>query len=411
MPAKLYFRLPILLLACIWLPCVVYAQNGTITGKVIRADGKAPLAKVSVFLSNATVGATTDEDGNFTLRNIRPGQYDLVATSVGYEDFTQQILVGATPITLNIELKQRVMQLQDVIVTNNVNWKANYAMFLTEFFGTSAYARQCKISNPHDLVLIYSKTKRTLTALSYDFINIENKALGYRIKFLLKDFKSDKLNNIISWQGRVLYEELPGTDAQKKLWEQRRQDIYYGSAMQFFRSLVDGNFDKNGFVMRILARRPNPERPPDAVIQRKLDKFDGVNRDSVQYWYNKYQLQKYFDNLYRDPIRVDQVVKETDRKGIYVMGFPECLYVTYTKKHETQDFKDIYRPLDWENFETSVVTLNTPYILFDNNGSVVTSPSPLFEGSWSKNKIAELLPVDFVPSASYTPPYIKGAKP
>ncbi len=382
------------------------AQTGTISGKIVRADTKTPLAKVSVFLSNATVGATTDEAGNFTLRNIRPGQYDLVATSVGFEDFTQQVLVNATPIAINVEMRARVMQLEDVVVTNNDNWKANYQMFLAEFFGTSAYARQCKISNPHDLVLIYSKSKRTLTALSYDFINIENKALGYRIRFLLKNFKSDKLNNIISWQGKVLYEELPGSAAQRKIWEQRRQDIYYGSAMQFFRSLVDGNYERDGFVMRILARRPNAERPPDPVIQRKIDKFDGVNSDSLRYWVNKYQLPKYHEHLYRDPLKIEQVVKETDRQGIYGMAFPECLYVVYTKKRETQDFKDIYRPLDWENFETSVVTLYTPYILFDKNGSILSNPSPLQEGTWSKNKIAELLPVDFEPSATYTPPYI-----
>jgi hypothetical protein len=31
------------------------------------------------------------------------------------------------------------------------------------------------------------------------------------------------------------------------------------------------------------------------------------------------------------------------------------------------------------------------------NGSVISSQSTLFEGTWSKNKIAELLPVDFAP--------------
>lgn len=407
MPVNLHIRLYIVLLLGMLLPGMAYAQNGTITGKVTRADSKAPVAKVSVFLSNATVGATTDEDGNFTLRNIRPGQYDFVVTSVGFEDFSQTVLVGATPITLNVELKPKVMQLQDVIVTNNDNWKANYQMFLTEFLGTSANAKQCKILNPHDLVLIYSKTKRTLTALSYDFIDIENKALGYRIKFLLKSFKSDKLNNIISWEGRVLYQEMPGNDKQKLIWEQRRQDIYYGSNQHFFRSLVNGNYVKDGFAMYIIARRPNEQRPPEEVILRKLDKFEGINRDSMRYWYDKYQLPKYHEHLYRDPVKPEQVVQKTKQDGLYVIGFPECLYVVYTKRHEVNDYKDIYRPLDWENYETSIITLYKPYALFDSNGSVVSLQSTLFEGSWSKNKIAELLPIDFEPSASYTPPYLK----
>ena len=388
-------------------PVILLAQTGVITGRILRADTKEPLAKVSVFLSNATVGTTTSEDGTYTLRGIRSGQYDLVMTSVGYQEQTQQVLVGSQQLTINAELKPQVMQLGEVIVTDNANWKNNYAMFLTEFLGTSANARQCKITNPHDVTLIYRRSKKLLEAFSYDFINIENRALGYRVKFLLKSFKSDKLNNLISWQGRLLYEDLPGSEAQKRKWEERRQDTYYGSSLHFFRSLVSGNYAKEGFIMNILARRPNPERPPEELIQRKIDKFQMVNRDSLNHWVSLYQLQKYRETLYRQPITPDQVVHDTERKGLYAITFPECLYVIYTKKHETMDFKDIYRPLDMENFETSVVTLYKPYAVFDNNGAVVSSQSTLFEGTWSKSKVAELLPVDYVPSASYTPPYLK----
>ena len=76
---------------------------------------------------------------------------------------------------------------------------------------------------------------------------------------------------------------------------------------------------------------------------------------------------------------------------------PRLLYVTYTKKREETYFKDIYRPLDMENYETSVITLFKPYyIVFDKNGSVL-GPSPLYEGTWSKAKLANFLPVDYEP--------------
>lgn len=400
-------RLYLLFIFGMLFPGLIYAQTGTITGKVTRADTKAPLAKVSVFLSNATFGTTTAEDGTFTLRGVRPGQYDLIVTSVGYEDYMQQVLVGSQPITVNAELKQSVLQLRDVVVMTPADWKRNYEMFLTEFFGTSAYAKQCKISNPHDLTLIYRKSKKLLEAYSYDFINIENKALGYRIKFLLKSFKSDKLNNLISWQGRLLYEELPGSESQKKKWEIRRQDIFYGSNLQFYRSLVNGRFQEDGFVIRRLERKPNPLRPDEAVIQRKLDKFQGVNADSLNYWLRLYNMSRYKEYLYRQPLLPEMVVHKTDQPGLYALAFPDYLYVTYTKKREMQEFKDIYRPLDMENFETSVITLYKPYALFDANGAVVSSQSMLYEGTWSKNKIAELLPVDYIPSPGYTPPYVK----
>jgi hypothetical protein len=400
-------RIYILLYLSIILPGILLAQTGTITGKITRADTKAPIAGVSVFLSNATVGTTTANDGSYTLSGIRPGQYDLIATSVGYADFQQAVLVGKTPLNINGELKPQVLQLRDVIVTTAADWKRNYAMFLKEFFGTSAYAKQCKIANPHDLTFIYKKSRRTLEAYSYDFIDIENKALGYKIRFLLKDFKSDKINNIISWQGRILYQELPGSASQKLKWEQRRQDIYYGSNLHFFRSLANGNFDKDGFQIRILNRQHNPLRPDEELIQRKIEKFQGVNADSLNRWVALYNLSKYKEYLYREPLRPQQIIQQTAEPGLYAISFPNYLYVTYNKKREMQDFKDLYRPLDMPNYETSIITLYKPYALFDSNGSVVSSQSTLFEGTWSKNKIAELLPVDFMPSPSYTPPYLK----
>lgn len=386
------------MLCLLAVPVWLFAQ-GTISGKVINAYSKAPVGKVSVFLSNATYGTATDEDGNFTLRNIKSGQYQLVMTSVGYEDFIRTVLINGQSMTVNAELKPAVLQLRDVVVTTPADWKRNYEMFLTEFFGTSAYAKQCQILNPHDLTLIYRKSTRTLQAYSYDFVNIENKALGYKIKFLLKDFKSDRLNNIMSWEGKILYEELPGSPAQKKKWEQRRQDIYFGSSLHFYRSLVNGNFDKDGFEMRILARRPNPQRPDEAIINKKLDKFAAGPRDSSRYWYDIYNLSKYDSKLYPDHIKPEQVVQRTPEEGLFALSFPESLYVIYTKKRETQEFKDIYRPLDMPNYEVSVITLFKPfYILFDKNGAVVSLHSDMFEGTWSKNKVAELLPVDYTPS-------------
>jgi hypothetical protein len=81
---------------------------------------------------------------------------------------------------------------------------------------------------------------------------------------------------------------------------------------------------------------------------------------------------------------------------LFIISFTDCLYVIYTKRHEETDFKDIYRPLDMENFETSVLTLSEPYAVFDMNG-VVFNGAPLNEGTWSKAKLAELLPYDYSP--------------
>lgn len=388
------FYLPLLFLL---FPIVLFAQSGTITGKVARLDTKGALGKASVFLSNSSYGTSSNDDGTFTLSGVRPGQYELIVSMVGFEDYNQTILVGKDPIKINAELMPKVTQLHEVVITTNANWKRNYAMFVKAFLGESENAKKCKILNPRDISLIYHKAQKTLEAFSDEFIVIENKALGYKVKFLLKSFKWDDINSITSWEGKVLYTELPASASQKKIWEARRNDIYYGSSMHFFRSLQNATITQEGFVMMILVRKPNPERPPQELIQKKIDKFTNVNPDSLNHWITLYNLRKYDESLIREPLKETDVARSLNQPGLFAITFPQCLYVIYTKKREEMEFKDIYRPLDMPNYETSVITLYKPYALFDMNGSVVSSQSTLFEGTWSKNKVAELLPVDYVP--------------
>lgn len=380
------------------LPFSVAAQGGSIAGKVVSAGSKAAVPKASVFLSNATFGTATDDNGNFTLRGVKPGQYDLVVTTLGYEEYTQKVLVGAQGITLNIELTPKVMMMKSVTIISNADWKKNYEQFKKDFIGTTNNAKDCKVINPRVLDLIYYRKKQELQASADEFLIVENYALGYRVKYLLNNFTSNNLSRLIEYSGRILFEELPGSDAQKKKWKLKREDTYYGSAQQFYRSLYKNTLAEDGFVIYNFSRVPNPNRYPEDVIQYKFKQFKDTNRDSAVYWQRQNDVPKWAqENLMKPPIPGNRVLRSTQQEGIYVMTFPYLLYVTYTKKREETYFRDIYRPLDMENYETSVITLlQQPYVVFDMNGSVI-GPAPLYEGTWSKAKLANMLPVDYEP--------------
>jgi hypothetical protein len=252
------FCLPLLF---ILFPVLLFAQGGVISGKVVRMDTKGALGKASIFLSNSSYGTISNDDGTFTLNGVKPGQYELIVTSLGFEDFSQTVMVGKDPIKIDAQMLPKVTALHEVVITTPANWKRNYEMFLKVFLGESDNARKCKILNPHDITLVYHKSNKTLEAWSDEFIEIENRALGYKVKFLLKSFKYDEINSIISWEGKILYNEIAATAVQKRVWEAKRNDIYYGSSMHFFRSLQNAKVDQEGFVMYILMRRPNPYRP------------------------------------------------------------------------------------------------------------------------------------------------------
>jgi len=112
-----------LLLLLVFLPFAAYSQTITISGKVTTSSSHEGIGKVNVFLSNSSYGTVTAEDGSFRLVGVKPGQYDLVASSIGFEDFSQTVLVGNEPINIEIPLLPKVNQLRGVVITTNANWK------------------------------------------------------------------------------------------------------------------------------------------------------------------------------------------------------------------------------------------------------------------------------------------------
>ena len=380
-----------------------HAQNGTITGKVMSADIQIPLAKASVFLSNATFGTATQNDGSFTLANVKPGQYELVVSYVGYDSYHKTIMVNGGTINLDIEMHLKSTTLDVVNITVHKFSKENFAMFVKYFIGTSANSAKCRIMNPKSIDLYYNKLDKVLVGHSDDFIIIENRALGYRLKYLLNSFKYDGIKEIISYGGQPLYQDMKGSRSQLAIWRKAREDAYYGSSMHFYRSLITNMVDSNGFRIYHLNRRPNPERPPQITLIKKMDKYEAEgNIDSLNHWRELYQLHRYIETLDWRPIGTSEISGTTREPGVYGIAFPDCLYVVYTKKLDEVRDDELYRPLNMPNYMVTILTLNAKVAFFDSNGVVFSNDTPLYEGSWARNKIAELLPVDYAPDDNPT---------
>ena len=389
-------------------PVIAMAQNGTITGKVIAKGSGYPISRASVFLSNSSFGTATASDGTFALNGIRPGQYTVVVSLLGYAEYKKTILIANEQVKLNIELEPKPIELRAVTIssTSKADWRRNYEQFKREFIGTDDNARYCNVVNSQILDFSYSKSKQVLEATTDEFLIVENKALGYRVKFLLKDFKSDKIAGTISYEGERLFEELPGTPELKKKWQTKRDEAYYGSPMHFYRALYTNTLKEEGFEIRRLSRTLNPDRPPEAIIQKKITLFKSMRltdtrlNDSANYWIDKENLPRYVhQHFVGTPWYAIEVLRTTEQPGLYVITFPDYLYVTYTKKFEKTLFEDMFVPLDMPNYEGSIITLfdNPPHALFDSNG-IIIGDSPFYEGTWSKARLSALLPVDYIPS-------------
>ncbi|MBM3427981.1 MAG: TonB-dependent receptor, partial [Bacteroidetes bacterium] len=66
-----------------------FAQNsGTLKGKVTDRDNKQPLPFVNVIIflnGNLVTGGQTDIDGEYTIKPVDPGMYDIQFNFVGYQ--------------------------------------------------------------------------------------------------------------------------------------------------------------------------------------------------------------------------------------------------------------------------------------------------------------------------------------
>ena len=107
------------------------AQNKSVTVSGITKDKttKLPLPFVNVALKNEKdttliTGTITNEEGRFSLANIKSGNYILEFSFVGYKTKTQLVYVGSLSEFLDqgtIELEEDATTLQEVVVVSKTN--------------------------------------------------------------------------------------------------------------------------------------------------------------------------------------------------------------------------------------------------------------------------------------------------
>ncbi len=108
----------ILLLFVFSMLVICVAAQVTVSGKVTDETGKA-VPGITVLVKGSTQGSATDAGGNYRLTApLKPGNYTLVFSGVGFEAATAVLSVGAaTSYTLDAAVTTKVSKLDEVIVT------------------------------------------------------------------------------------------------------------------------------------------------------------------------------------------------------------------------------------------------------------------------------------------------------
>lgn len=93
-------------------------EPGTITGSVKHARSKAPIPGANILIIGLNIGAAADVNGNFTIKNVPAGKYELRASSVGYGKVAKSLVVQEGKTTsIDFLLDESAVGLDEVIVS------------------------------------------------------------------------------------------------------------------------------------------------------------------------------------------------------------------------------------------------------------------------------------------------------
>jgi len=92
-------------------------DSGSINGYVTDSQSGETLIAANIAILDTGRGTSSNTSGYFSLTNIEPGTYTLIATFIGYQRFEREVTITAGEnLRLNIELIPEDIQLEELVV-------------------------------------------------------------------------------------------------------------------------------------------------------------------------------------------------------------------------------------------------------------------------------------------------------
>jgi len=353
--------------------------NSAIFGKILDRTTGEPLLAANVYLNNTTLGDATNENGEFAIYNIPIGTHELVATYMGYEPYRRSLKIrSAQPREITIRLKPRTLEHEEVVVsaTDPKQWRKDLEKFYEKFFSTTKNAEECEIVNPEALSFASGGRRGFFKAAANDLLQVENRALGYRLNILLEEFTVEgTLIYIRAGQG---FQELTPKDAEERIkWSANRLNAYKGSRRHFLNALTSGTLVEEGFEVYLVS---------------------GINDKE----------EGYFSEM----VVPEDILSPGDLPAERHMSFDSYLKIIYLREKEPQEFVR-YRLSNTPNFDrmpstarrqlekpteqVSWIKLNFSPVTIDTLGNVRDPFAITNFGFWTWKRVADMVPMDYFP--------------
>ena len=371
----------------------LFAQN--VTGRVLDKTTGEPMQFATVYFSQTLIGTTTDQNGNFTLKNIDPGKYNLIATYVGYRSLPLEIEIKAGEnYEVILHMTPEAVRLREVEITaSNEDREIFLDYFRKAFIGYSKAAQSCKILN-EDEIIFHLDEYNNLNAYLERPVEVLNKELGYKVYYDLYDFQYNLKTSYLRMYGIPRFENI--REKTKRKWVRSRKRSYEGSLLHFFNSITKDSSYRESFKIKRLTRIPNEKRLPDSVLRAKLRYFFDKNdaekfQDSINFYTKNQRLPRYKD-IVGNEHSLKSIVNRDGNK-YYLKGG------AYYIEHLTQ----LIKPVKGFWVRPSEETISRLFIMDEKltiypNGYVEDASRIYVEGYWAwSEKVGNMLPLSYNP--------------
>ncbi|MCR9014498.1 carboxypeptidase-like regulatory domain-containing protein [Aquiflexum gelatinilyticum] len=385
----------------------------SLKGRVVDAETLEPLLFATVFISNSSIGTSTNKSGEFEL-TIPEGNHELVISYIGFQTFSYAISTKVLRPFYEFRILQETVELEESEVKEkrDKSWYDNLAVFKTLFLGTSVNASNCEIKNPEVLILDGETVPGRLTARAKDILEIENPNLGYNIKYVLTGFEYDKEQGQITYAGYPYFQEenLPKR-RQKKVYE-NREKAYQGSVMHFMRSLYKDEIESSGFKVFATQRVPNPnsQKQASSEIINPDDDSKDEDRPAKQERPVGFKAMDSLDVPFNEPIDPAKLIQKTADGKVFIT-YNKPVYINFSREIEESSFfpyslrnlNFTIRNLGSESGESeekrpgqlSILLLRAKAVQVFENGSYYHPFDLFLQGYMAWEKIGDQLPLEY----------------
>lgn len=307
----------------------------------------------SIYLDGTTIGTLSDNNGLFEISASNKYNTLLIVRFLGYED-----IIVSNPYEKDFYtfvLVPKTNEIETVLVVKDgFTRKQKMQLFKEQFLGITKYGKACKILNEDAIDFTYDLDTFIFKATSSEPIKVENPDLGYVIDFDLHNFyvkfnfKTIKSAFVIEsmYLGTAKYTDVNSEDKIIK----NRKDVYLGSSMHLFKSVIDNSWSSKGFIL-----------------------YEGKYSVNPNHYFKVVKA----NDLYEVTVSKTNNASELNLGGISRTGFYADFNLLYNKKRQSR------------------MIFKTKTFFIDNFGNTTHRDQIVFGGDIGQQKVGNTLPLNF----------------